>query len=259
MMFTATLILFGQLLVSNAAPAPARPRPAAPVTTLARPVAAAPTLASAAAPVAVAPSTSSTPLALAGKVLAATGEPLPGVVVVVKGTSAITSTNATGDFLVHVTAAQNVLQFKCIGYRDRSMEVTEATPLTVRMFSTTQPAPAGMSAEEGATPNALTYSEELPTFPGGDAAYRAYIRQNAHYPETSLAKHASGTVYVSFVVDELGRVTDAAILKGCEEGLDQEALRLIRLMPWWSPGRVAGKAVRVVRTLPVPFVYRGSE
>lgn len=198
-------------------------------------------------------------VALAGKVLAATGEPLPGVVVAVKGSSAVTSTNATGDFLLKVNASQNVLQFKCIGYRDRSLSVSEATPITVRMFSTSQPAPAGMSSDEGTGNNVLTYAEELPSFPGGDAAYRAYIRQNAHYPETSLAKRASGTVYVNFVVDELGRITDAAILKGCEEGLDQEALRLIRLMPWWSPGRQAGKAVRVLRTLPVPFVYRNAD
>ena len=106
-----------------------------------------------------------------------------------KGSSAITSTNASGDFSVSVTSLQNVLQ----------------------------------------------------------------------YPDTSLDKHATGTVFVSFVVDELGSTTDAATVKSCKEVLDQEPLRLIRLMPWWDPGRTAGKPVRVARTLPVPFAYRAAE
>ena len=108
-------------------------------------------------------------------------------------------------------------------------------------------------------PKVLIFSEVLPSFPGGDDAYRAYMRQNARFPEEAKTKKASGTVYVGFVVDEQGRIIDAEIVRGVGFGLDQEALRLIRLMPWWEPGTMAGKPVRVSRTLGIPFLFRARD
>lgn len=200
--------------------------------------------------------------AVAGRVVTELGAPLPGVVVAVQGTPHATSTNASGDFVVTLVSANSVLMFKCQGYRDQSLTLSNGNPLTVKMYAVgaataAAPVAAGPApTETTGQPVVLNFSEELPTFSGGDAGYRKYISQNARFPEGALAERASGTVYISFVVDEQGRVIDAAVSRGCGHGFDEEALRLIRLMPWWNPGRMAGKPVRVSRVLPVPFVFR---
>ena len=206
---------------------------------------------------------------VAGRVLTELGQPLPGVVVSVQGSPLLTSTNSDGDFLLTLNAPKTVLIFKCQGYREQALPVSVGNALTVKMYSLKTAAPSSLSpdAKEAAAavetaaskPQVLNFSEVLPTFPGGDAAYRAYMRQNAHFPEEAQVKKASGTVYVGFVVDEQGRITDAEIVRGVGFGFDQEALRLIRLMPWWNPGTMGGKPVRVSRTLGVPFVFREHE
>ncbi|WP_210519540.1 TonB family protein [Hymenobacter terricola] len=245
MLFSSTLVLVSHLLA--AAIAPAEPI-----------LASGPAMASHAALPAV-----------AGRVITEAGEPLPGVFVAVQGTPQATSTNASGNFLLTLTNVKSVLLFKCQGYRDQMMPVATGNQMTVKMYALNRPAPSSLSTEPAeaaaaraaeptsASPSAvLSFSEVLPTFPGGEAAYRKYIGQNAHFPEELLAKAVSGTVYVSFVVDEQGRITDAEVARGCGNAFDQEALRIIRLMPWWNPGTMAGKPVRVSRILPVPFVFR---
>lgn len=246
MFLFTTLFLVAHVLAGG--PAAAKLPPLAPATAPAAP--------------AVAP-------VVAGRVLNELGKPLPGVVVAVQGSPLLTSTNSDGDFLLTLSAPKTVLIFKCQGYREQSLPVSVGNALTVKMYSLKTAAPSSLSpdaaeaavATEAAAskPQVLNFSEVLPTYPGGDAAYRAYMRQNAHFPEEAQAKRASGTVYVGFVVDEQGRIIDAEIVRGVGFGFDQEALRLIRLMPWWNPGTVAGKPVRVSRTLGVPFMFRDSE
>nr|WP_230687937.1 energy transducer TonB [Hymenobacter ruricola] len=80
-----------------------------------------------------------------------------------------------------------------------------------------------------------------------------YLARKINYPAEASQRNLSGTVYVRFVVDEQGRIRDAEVAKGCGHGFDEEALRVVRLMPWWAPGRVAGQPVRVLRTLPIVF------
>jgi len=209
---------------------------------------------------------------VAGRVVTELGKPLPGVVVAVLGSNLLTSTNSDGDFLLTLNSPKSVLVFKCQGYREQTMPASVGNALTVKMYSlktaapstlgTPAPPPAEAAAEaEGVAskPQVLNFSEVLPSFPGGEVAYRAYMRQNAHFPEEAQLKGASGTVYVGFVVDEQGRIIDAEVVRGVGFGFDQEALRLIRLMPWWTPGTVGGKPVRVSRTLGVPFVFRQHE
>lgn len=99
----------------------------------------------------------------------------------------------------------------------------------------------------------LFYADEMPAFPGGDAAFHQYLAQKIIYPAEARRRNLSGTVYMRFVVDEQGRITDAEVAKGCGNGFDEEALRLIRLMPWWTPGRQSGRPVRVARALPIIF------
>ena len=120
---------------------------------------------------------------------------------------------------------------------------------------------SGAVVEQGSTgpppaPVVLTYAEEMPVYPGGDEAFHRYLRDKIHYPAEAERLNLSGTVYVRFVVDEDGRIRDAEVIKGCGHGLDDEALRLVRLMPWWVPGREQGKPVRVQRTMPISFRLR---
>lgn len=102
-------------------------------------------------------------------------------------------------------------------------------------------------------PEVLTYADEMPAFPGGDVAFHNYLVDKVNYPAEAKRRNLSGTVYVRFVVDEEGRIRDAEVARGCGNGFDEEALRLVRMMPWWSPGRMDGQPVRVLRTLPILF------
>ena len=211
------------------------------------------------------PATALAAPAVAGRVTNEVGVPLPGVFVAVQGTSQATSTNSSGDFLLALTGVKSVLLFKCQGYRDQTLTVAASNSLTVKMQSLTKAvappsgpvlvAPAA-EAEAASAATVLKFSEVLPAFPGGESAYYAFVRQTAHFPEEALKQGLSGTVYVSFVVDQQGRIIDAEVAKGCGHGFDEEALRVIRLMPWWTPGLMGGKPVRVARTMSVPFVFR---
>lgn len=96
-------------------------------------------------------------------------------------------------------------------------------------------------------------ADEMPGFPGGDAAFAKFLRAKINYPTTALNHGASGKVHVSFVVDEQGHILDPKVVKGLGFGLDEEALRLVRIMPWWNPGRIGGHPVKVAYTLPIVF------
>ncbi|TPG67386.1 TonB family protein [Hymenobacter nivis] len=199
--------------------------------------------------------------ALAGQVLNEAGAPLPGVVIVVQGLPSMASTNSDGRFLVPAPGEDPVLVFSCSGYRAQTVVAPAAGPLAVTMYALTGSGSDAGTSATGATVSAggsaraaaLAFAEVLPTFTGGDAAYHAYLRQNAHYPARALEDNLAGAVYVGFVVDEQGRICDAEVVKGCGHGFDEEALRLVRLMPWWQPGRQAGTPVRVARTLRIVF------
>ncbi|MDO7847853.1 energy transducer TonB [Hymenobacter sp. M29] len=115
------------------------------------------------------------------------------------------------------------------------------------------PVPTSATEAAPAAPEVLSFADEMPAFPGGDGAMHQYLAKKIVYPTAANQQNLSGTVYVRFVVDEQGRVRDAEVAKGCGHGFDEEALRVVRLMPWWTPGRVAGRPVRVQRTLPIVF------
>jgi len=104
-----------------------------------------------------------------------------------------------------------------------------------------------------AAPVVYNIAEEMPAFTGGPAAFQKFLRNKLKYPEEALRKGISGKVHVSFVIDEQGRILDPKVVRGLGSGLDEEALRLVRIMPWWTPGRTGGQPVRVAYTLPIVF------
>lgn len=98
--------------------------------------------------------------------------------------------------------------------------------------------------------------EEMPEFPGGDLALRKYIAKSIKYPVIAQENGIQGKVYVNFVVNEKGKVTQARIARGVDPAIDKEALRVVNTLPQWKPGKQRGKAVKVSYTVPINFVLQ---
>jgi len=99
----------------------------------------------------------------------------------------------------------------------------------------------------------FTVVEQSPEFPGGADKLNRYLTDNLHYPDEAKMNSISGTVYVQFVIDKKGQISDAKVLRGIGSGCDEEALRVIKAMPRWKPGMQRGKPVRVAFNMPVKF------
>ena len=95
--------------------------------------------------------------------------------------------------------------------------------------------------------------ETMPSFRGGQQKLFEFIGNNVVYPQEAIDAGVEGRVFVEFYIEKDGSVTDGKVLKGIGYGCDEEALRVIGLMPKWSPGQQRGKAVRVRYTLPINF------
>ncbi|MDD4645677.1 MAG: TonB family protein [Bacteroidales bacterium] len=98
--------------------------------------------------------------------------------------------------------------------------------------------------------------EEQPLFPGGDEALLEFIRKNTTYPQEAIDAQVSGRVFVGFVIDQRGKVTNVKLLRGVSQALDNEAMRVVKSMPDWTPGRQNGRPVRVSYQVPVNFTLR---
>ena len=95
--------------------------------------------------------------------------------------------------------------------------------------------------------------EQMPKFPGGDAALMKYLSENIKYPVVAQENGVQGRVTVSFVVERDGSITDVKIVRSVDPSLDREAQRVVRSMPKWIPGKQNGSAVRVKYNVPVQF------
>lgn len=99
----------------------------------------------------------------------------------------------------------------------------------------------------------FTAVEQPAQFPGGQAALMSWLQKNLRYPERAQQNDIEGKVIVKFVVNADGSTEQATVLKGVDKDLDQEALRVVKHMPKWQPGKNNGVAVRSYFTLPVTF------
>lgn len=101
---------------------------------------------------------------------------------------------------------------------------------------------------------AFTYVEEMPSFPGGEEELLRFIAQKVKYPEIARRAGVEGKVFVSFVVEKNGTITELQVVKGIGAGCDEEAIRVIQLMDKWKPGRQNGNPVRV--RISIPFLFK---
>lgn len=95
--------------------------------------------------------------------------------------------------------------------------------------------------------------EEMPSFPGGEQKLLEYVAKNVKYPQIARESGIKGRVFISFVVEPDGSVSNVKVLRGIGGGCDEEAMRVVKSMPKWKPGKQRGKAVRVSYMLPVNF------
>jgi protein TonB len=104
-------------------------------------------------------------------------------------------------------------------------------------------------------PTIYAFVDETAMFPGGEAALKEFIANNLQYPEYAKEAGIEGKCYVKFIVSETGKCSDFTVLRGTSGcgGCDKEALRLLKLMPDWIPGKLYGEPVRSYYTLPVKF------
>jgi periplasmic protein TonB len=118
----------------------------------------------------------------------------------------------------------------------------------------------GVLDGEGADDDAIyTYVQEPPVFPGGDLARKSFIQRNIVYPQLAKQNKIHGIVYVSFIVEKNGTLTNAKIMQGIGAGCDDEALRVVRLMPKWKAGKRQGHEVRVQIVMPLNFILQAAK
>lgn len=98
--------------------------------------------------------------------------------------------------------------------------------------------------------------EQMPQFKGGDQALMEYLNKNLRYPPIAEENGIKGRVVCQFVVERDGSITDVKVVRSVDPSLDKEAVRVIKAMPKWTPGKQNGSAVRVKFTLPVTFTLQ---
>ena len=98
--------------------------------------------------------------------------------------------------------------------------------------------------------------EEMPSFPGGEQKLMKYVGDNVKYPQIARETGIQGRVFVNFVVEPDGSVSNVSVLRGIGGGCDEEAMRVVKNMPKWKPGKQRGKAVRVQYMLPINFTLK---
>ena len=98
--------------------------------------------------------------------------------------------------------------------------------------------------------------EQMPVFPGGQQALMAFLANTIKYPEQAQKEGIQGRVIVQFIVNENGQVGDVTLARGVDASLDAEAIRVVKEMPKWTPGKMNGEDVAVKYTIPVNFALQ---
>lgn len=218
---------------------------------------------------------------VSGQVLEAdTKQPVPGVTIVLRGTKNDLMTDKDGKFTFPELAEGDVLQFSHIGLQTQTVVLKDEKPLTVLMKQDVQQieelvvvglAADGEGVPSGSNPEKkaiavvdipeeapqeeliFTIVEDMPQFPGGKQELMKFLAKNITYPVSAQKARIEGSVMVQFVVGKDGSVRNPKVVRSVNPELDAEALRLVGIMPKWTPGKQRGKAVPVSYNLPISF------
>lgn len=132
------------------------------------------------------------------------------------------------------------------GVKDRTVEAVRSE------IAVAAPPPPPAPKPEVAT-KVFDVVEEMPSFPGGNAALMSYLNSNTKYPVVAQENGVHGRVIISFVVERDGSISDVKVARSVDPSLDREAQRVVKSMPRWTPGKQNGQTVRVKYTVPVVF------
>lgn len=102
----------------------------------------------------------------------------------------------------------------------------------------------------------LVFAEQMPIYPGGNEALLQFIQEHLRYPKIAIDNGVQGRVFASFVVDKKGKVSKVEIVRGLGFGCDEEAIRVISMLPDWKPGKQNGISVAVKMNIPIQFVLK---
>jgi protein TonB len=114
----------------------------------------------------------------------------------------------------------------------------------------------GVSAQSNTTSRTerlFDVVEEMPMFPGGNAALMDFLANNIKYPQVAEENGIQGRVVLTFTVEPDGSLTEVKVVRGVDIALDKEAIRVVKSMPKWIPGKEGGQPVAVKYTLPITF------
>ncbi|MDD4141210.1 MAG: energy transducer TonB [Bacteroidales bacterium] len=128
---------------------------------------------------------------------------------------------------------------------DESQELEEYVPIEIE-------------AEEVKEEEIFLIVEKNPEFPGGEKGRLTYLRDNIKYPQLAKETGIQGTVWVTFVVEPDGSVSNVAVNRGIGGGCDEESIRVVKNMPKWTPGEQRGRKVRVRYNMPIKFTLQGA-
>jgi TonB family protein len=126
-------------------------------------------------------------------------------------------------------------------------------PSNATLYGSIMPIPYNSKDNEKDDVTIYNAVEQMPKFPGGEAALMKYINSHINYPPAAAMNKVQGNVIVQFVVNKDGSVGEVKVIHSVDKDLDREAIRVIKSLPKFTPGRQNGKAVNVWYTLPVPF------
>lgn len=111
----------------------------------------------------------------------------------------------------------------------------------------------GKAKEQEKCIHRFYYFEPMPLYPGGLKALQKFLRKNIKYPEEARKKNIEGKVYVRFLITKKGKVDSVSIARGIHPLLDREAVRVVKLLPDWTPAEKRGKTIGMLYTLPINF------
>jgi TonB family protein len=210
-----------------------------------------------------------------GKVVDLEDKPLEGASVVVLGKTIGTVTDKDGVFNLNLNDTGSIV-ISFVGFKTVKVPSDFEKSLTVKMVSenididkvvvvaygtrrkssSTSKGPNNEGNANSGKNEVFTIVEKMPEFPGGLLALRKHIAQQIKYPVSAQEAGIQGNVFVAFVINKYGVVSNVKVTKSLHPALDNEAVRVVYSMPKWKPGIQQGKAVDVAYTMPIEFVLQ---
>lgn len=148
---------------------------------------------------------------------------------------------------------ENQLASLCARVRTLALLLVAVLALSALSSPAAQAAQMPDGTPQQTTDDVVSQPEVAPEFPGGAAKLYEFLGKKMIYPEAAAQKGVQGRVIVQFVVEKDGSVSNAKVVKGVDKDLDAEAIRVVKLLPKFTPGKTKGQPVRVWFTLPLTF------